>query len=77
MSRYFDDLGSDYVVIPRPRFIQEHVKLIKVLDNAKPAELKAEREDQAKELRAELRKKKSKSKNKHAREAKDKDCGCR
>lgn len=57
---FFDDLG-DYVAIPRSRFIQEHTKLLKVLEKKNPKELEAEKKEQAKELKTEMKKmKKSK-----------------
>lgn len=49
---FFDDCcGDNVVVIPRPRFIQEHKKLLQILKDKKPQELENEREDQAKELK--------------------------
>jgi hypothetical protein len=57
---FFDDLGN-YVAIPRARFVQEHKKLLKVLENKDPRELEAERKEQASELKVEMKKmKKSK-----------------
>jgi len=57
---FFDDLG-DYVTMPRARFIEEHTKLLKVLEKKNPKELEAERKEQAKELKTEMKKmKKSK-----------------
>jgi len=48
---FFDDFCSENaVVIPRPRFIQEHKKLLQVLRDRKPQELEKERKDQAEEL---------------------------
>ena len=46
---FFDDVSD--VVIPRPRFIQEHKKLLQILRDKKPQELEKERKDQAKELK--------------------------
>ena len=49
--KFFDDFCSENaVVIPRPRFIQEHKKLLQVLRDKKPQELEKERKDQAEEL---------------------------
>jgi hypothetical protein len=52
---FFDDLG-DYVSIPRARFVEEHKKLLKVLEKKNPQELEAEKKDQAKELKVEMKK---------------------
>ena len=49
--QFFDDLAKDYVVMPRPRFVQEHKKLLQILERKNPQELEAERKDQAKELK--------------------------
>lgn len=55
---FFDDVCSGNVVaIPRPRFIQEHKKLLQVLTNKDPQELDKEKKDQAKELKKILKKK--------------------
>jgi hypothetical protein len=42
--------GEDVVVMPKPRFIQEHRNLIKVLGVGNPQQLKKEAEEQTKEL---------------------------
>lgn len=42
--------GEDFVVMPKPRFIQEHRNLIKVLGTADPEKLKKEAAEQKKEL---------------------------
>lgn len=42
--------GEDVVVMPKPRFIQEHRNLIKVLGTADPEQLKKEAAEQKKEL---------------------------
>jgi len=55
--QFFDDLTSDYVVMPRPRFVQEHKKLLQILERKNPKELEAERKEQAKELKAMTKKK--------------------
>jgi len=60
--KYFDDLGGAFVMIPRPRFIQEHTNLLKVLQRKNPKELDAEARDQKTELQMELKKKKKGSK---------------
>jgi hypothetical protein len=50
--KFFDEFCSENaVVIPRPRFIQEHKKLLQILRDKKPQELEKERKDQAKELK--------------------------
>lgn len=59
--KFFDDL-SDYVVLPRARFIEEHKNLLKVLEKKDPQALEAERKDQAKELKQEMKKQKQKTK---------------
>ena len=56
---FFDDVASNYVVIPRPRFIQEHTKLLKILTKKDPEALDAEKADQKKELMTILKKKKT------------------
>lgn len=62
MQRQFleDFFGSDVVVMPKPRFIQEHKKLLQVLEKKDPKELEAEKKDQAKELKSYMKKAKSK-----------------
>jgi hypothetical protein len=42
--------GENFVVMPKPRFIQEHRNLIKVLGVGNPQQLKKEAEEQKKEL---------------------------
>jgi hypothetical protein len=54
MNRVFFDDVTD-IVIPRPRFIQEHKKLLQVLKDKKPQELENERKYQEKELKTMLR----------------------
>jgi hypothetical protein len=55
---FFDDFCSGNVVcISRPRFIQEHKKLLQVLTNKDPQELDKEKKEQAKELKNILKKK--------------------
>jgi hypothetical protein len=49
--QFFDDITKDYVIMPKPRFIQEHKKLLQILERKKPQELEAERKEQAKELK--------------------------
>jgi hypothetical protein len=60
--KFFDDLGNNFVMMSRPRFIQEHKNLLGVLQRKNPKELDAEARDQKKELQAELKKKKKGSK---------------
>ena len=57
---FFDDIAANYVVIPKPRFIQEHTNLLKVLTKKNPGELEKEKADQKKELMAMLKSKKPK-----------------
>ena len=48
---FFDEAAArGYVVMPRPRFVQEHKKLLQILERKDPKELEAERKEQAKEL---------------------------
>jgi len=42
------------VVIPKKAFIQEHTKLLKVLDKKNPTQLNAERKEQGAELKEKL-----------------------
>lgn len=58
--QFFDDLAKDYVVMPKPRFVQEHKKLLQILERKNPQELEAEKKDQAKELKAMTKGKKAK-----------------
>ena len=64
MNRQFieDYFNSDVVIMPKPRFIEEHKKLLKVLENKNPKELEAERKEQVKELKSYMKKKGKKSK---------------
>jgi len=56
--QFFDDFCSEKVVaIPKPRFIEEHKKLLQVLAKKDPKELEKERKDQAKELKKMLKRK--------------------
>lgn len=55
MNRQFLDDG-DFIVMPRPRFIQEHKKLLQVLERKDPQELEKEKKEQAAELKKELKK---------------------
>lgn len=55
--KFFDDLGSGYVRISRPRFIEEHKNLVKVLKSNDPKQLSAEAKEQSAELKKELKKK--------------------
>lgn len=57
---FFDDVATNYVVIPKPRFIKEHKNLLKVLTKKNPGELEKEKADQKKELTAMLKSKKLK-----------------
>lgn len=51
MSRqFFDEVEANYVVMPKPRFVQEHKKLLQILERKNPKELEAERKEQKKEL---------------------------
>lgn len=52
--KYF---GEEYIMMKRPRFIQEHEKLIHVLEKGDPKELKKEAAEQKKELQKEVKKK--------------------
>ena len=53
--KYF---GDEFVAMRRPRFIQEHENLIRVLEKGDPKELKKEAKEQKKELQKELKKSK-------------------
>lgn len=59
-KQFFDDISSEYVVMKRPRFIQEHEKLLGILERKDPKELDAEKKEQAKELKAYKKVKKAK-----------------
>jgi hypothetical protein len=49
---FFDDFTAENaVVISRPRFVQEHTKLLQILRDKNPKQLENERKDQAKELK--------------------------
>lgn len=48
--------GDDFVMMKKPRFIQEHENLIRVLEKGDPKELKKEAKEQKKELEKELKK---------------------
>ena len=50
--QFFDDLARDFVIMPKPRFIAEHKKLLQILERKNPKELEAERKEQANELKA-------------------------
>ena len=55
--QFFEDFCSgDMIVMPKPRFVQEHKKLLQVLERKNPKELEAERKEQAKELKEQLKK---------------------
>lgn len=55
--QFFDDYCSgNLVVMQRPRFIEEHKKLLQVLQRKNPQELEKERKEQAKELKSYLKK---------------------
>jgi hypothetical protein len=54
MERKF--FGEEFIAMRRPRFIQEHENLIRVLETGDPKELKKEAKEQKKELRKELKK---------------------
>lgn len=54
MERKF--FGDDFVAMRRPRFIQEHENLIRVLEKGDPKELKKEAKEQKKELQKEVKK---------------------
>lgn len=62
MNRQFlDDFCSgDMILMSKPRFVQEHKKLLQVLARKDPQELEKERKEQAAELKKELKKKPSK-----------------
>ena len=55
MERKF--FGDEFVMMKKPRFIQEHEKLISVLEKGDPKELKKEAKEQKAELKRELKKK--------------------
>jgi hypothetical protein len=59
MNRHwFDEYCAkpeNWVAIKKPRFIQEHTNLIKVLEKKDPKELDAEKKDQKEELELELK----------------------
>lgn len=55
--QFFDDYCSgNIVVMPRPRFIEEHKKLLQVLERKNPRELEKEKKEQEKELKSYLKK---------------------
>ena len=63
--QFFEDfLSGNIVVVPKPRFIQEHKNLLKVLEKKDPKELEAEKRDQAKELKQYMKKPKKGRKSK-------------
>ena len=55
--QFFDDFCADKVVaIPKPRFVEEHKKLLQVLERKDPQELEKEKREQAKELKDMMKK---------------------
>jgi hypothetical protein len=59
--QFFDDYCSEKVVVmPKPRFIEEHKKLLQVLERKDPQELEKEKKEQEKELKSYLKKGKKK-----------------
>lgn len=60
--QFFDDLGEGYVIMPKPRFVAEHKKLLQILERKNPRELDAEKKDQEKELKSYLKKGKKEKK---------------
>jgi hypothetical protein len=60
--RFFDDVCSgDLVIMKKPRFVQEHKKLLQVLKDMNPKKLEEERKEQEKELKDYLKKSKKAS----------------
>lgn len=58
---FFDDYCANpekFVVMKKPRFIEEHKNLIKVLENKNPKQLDAEKKDQREELEKYIKKSK-------------------
>lgn len=59
--QFFDDVCSgDLIIMKKPRFVQEHKKLLQVLREKDPKKLEDERKEQEKELKAQLKKSRSK-----------------
>lgn len=52
--KYFEE---EYIMMKRPRFVQEHENLIRVLETGDPKALKKEAKEQKKELQKEVKKK--------------------
>lgn len=47
--------GMDHILMPKTSFVKEHKKLLKVLKEGKPKQLKKEYEEQKKELKKEMK----------------------